>query len=343
MSQPTVCNLTLEYYEEWNNFVLSSDEGTFFHLSQWITVIESIYNFKPYYLYVRRAGEITAVLPLFLTNSFIFGKKYISSPLCVYGGVLSNDITSCELLLDEVTKLGNEQGVKYIELRNTNRIIETWQTNDSFYTFKKKLHTSEDENYHAIPRKQRAMIRKGQQAGLTSEVSSDIDLFYNIYSDSMHRLGTPVYPRKYFYVLANIFQEKCRIMFIRKDSQPISAVLSFYYKNQVLPYYAGGRLDARTFKAYDFMYWNLMCRSVAEGIGIFDFGRSTKGSGTFSFKKNWGFQPQKLFYQYKLIKAKSVPNINPLNPKYKIAIALWKRLPSPIANKIGPIVSGYLG
>ncbi|MBM3523413.1 MAG: GNAT family N-acetyltransferase, partial [Alphaproteobacteria bacterium] len=110
----------------------------------------------------------------------------------------------------------------------------------------------------------------------------------------------------------------------------------------VLPYFAGGTAAARG-GAYDLMYYTIMNRAAARGCRIFDFGRSKAGTGPFSFKKNWGFEPEFLSYEYDLAPGRSIPENNPLNPKYRMFIAAWKRLPLPIANFVGPMLSRGLG
>jgi FemAB-related protein (PEP-CTERM system-associated) len=121
-------------------------------------------------------------------------------------------------------------------------------------------------------------------------------------------------------------------------------VLSFFFRDEVLPYYAGGGSTARQLGAFDFMYWEVMSRAATHrDVRLFDFGRSKFGTGAFAFKKNWGFSPHPLSYQYWLREGHSIPDHNPLNPKYRVFIESWKRLPLPLANLIGPTVSRGIG
>jgi FemAB-related protein (PEP-CTERM system-associated) len=196
----------------------------------------------------------------------------------------------------------------------------------------------------AIPRKQRAMVRKGIKNGLASVLESSADRFFALYSDNVHRHGTPPFPRRYFARLKEVFGDDCEILVVTdRDGQPVSGVLSFYFRNEVLPFYAGDMKVARDLAANDFKYWELMRRACERGVAIFDFGRSKQGSGSFDFKKNWGFEPTPLCYEYCLLKRDSVPQNNPLNPKYRAFIALWRRLPRRVANALGPMIVRNLG
>jgi FemAB-related protein (PEP-CTERM system-associated) len=196
----------------------------------------------------------------------------------------------------------------------------------------------------AIPRKQRAMVRKGIKNGLASELDSGADRFFALYADNVHRHGTPPLPKRYFEALLRIFGGNAQVLtVVDAAGKAVSSVLSFYFKDEVLPYYAGDCAEARDLAANDFKYWELMRRACERGVRVFDFGRSKVGTGPFDFKKNWGFEPAPLAYEYCLYRRSSIPQNNPLNPKYRALIALWKRLPMPLANAIGPHLVKSLG
>ena len=196
----------------------------------------------------------------------------------------------------------------------------------------------------AIPRKQRAMVRKGINNGLISTVDRKSDRFFKLFADNVHRHGTPALPKRYFDTLLEVFGNDCEILTITTpDGKPLSSVLSFYFRDEVLPYYAGDDESARHLAANDFKYWELMRRACERGVRIFDYGRSKEGTGPYSFKKNWGFEPQRLHYEYCLYKHRTVPQNNPNNPKYKLFIAAWRRMPIGLANWLGPHIVRNLG
>jgi FemAB-related protein (PEP-CTERM system-associated) len=220
---------------------------------------------------------------------------------------------------------------------------QTWPTKQLYATFRKPISAEPEANMQAIPRKQRAMVRKGIQAGLVGVVDATTDRFYDIYSTSVRNLGTPVLSKRYFKALQETFGDACDVLTIEHRGKPIASVMSFYYKNEVLPFYGGSLEEARSAYANDFMYWDLMCRSLARGVTLFDFGRSKQGTGSFRFKTHWGFEPQPLAYQYHLVRQKEIPDLSPLNPTYGRAISLWKRLPMPLTRVLGPPIARCLG
>ena len=158
----------------------------------------------------------------------------------------------------------------------------------------------------------------------------------------MRNLGTPVYAKHYFQTLLDVFGDDCEVMSVTHQGEAVASVLSFYFRDEVIPYYGGGTDRARAVKANDFMYWELMRRAGENGYRVFDYGRSKIGTGSYSFKKNWGFEPEPLPYQYRLVKAPDVPNVSPANPKYKMFVEMWRRLPVSVSTVLGPMISRYI-
>lgn len=327
----------------WNDYVKSNPLSSFCHRSEWKYILETAYNIQSHYMYAEENGDIVGILPLAEIKSLLFGHTLISTPFCVYGGICADTQEASNMLIDAATNLANELRVDYLEFRNTTNNQDSWLCKDFYYTFQKEISADADTNMQTIPRKQRAMVRKGINNNLVSVIDDNVDRFYDIYSVSVRNMGTPVYPKRYFQMLKEIFDDACEILTITKDGKAVSSVLSFYTDDIVMPYYGGGLPEARQLKSYDFMYWELMRRSCANDFRHFDFGRSIEGTGSFNFKKNWGFEPKKLYYQQHLVKAKQTPDFNPVDSKYDMYIKIWQKLPLPVANLIGPLVSRNLG
>lgn len=328
----------------WDKFVNNSSKTSFFHKAGWKEVVEKAFGHQTYFLYSEQKGKITGILPLVHINSLLFGNALISTAFCVYGGIIAEDDISYAELDDEARRLAEQLNVDYLEMRNRTQVTPERPYKELYVTFRKELDSDIEKNMLAIPRKQRAMIRKGIKAGLSSEIDENIDRFYQAYSESVRNLGTPVSTKKYFSLLKQVFKEQCEILtIVDKQNQLIGSVMNFYFKDEVLPYYGGGTHHARTVQGNDFMYWEVMRRAVDKGIRTFDYGRSKEGTGSYRFKKHWGFEPQPLYYEFYLVNSSTIPDINPLNPKYQIFIAAWKRLPLSVSQIIGPWLAKDLG
>ncbi len=330
--------------ERWDAFVQACPQATFFHRAAWQDVITRVFRHDTYFLYVQEGGVIQGVLPLAHVHSRLFGNALVGLPFAVYGGVAATSDQAATMLEDEAQLLAKRLKVAHLELRNVERRHADWPTQDLYVTFRKQIHPQEDANMLAIPRKQRAMVRKGIKNGLVSTVDTTVDSFFALYADNVHRHGTPAMPKTYFQALQNAFGDDCEVMTVRApDGRALSSVLSFYFRDEVLPYYAGDDMSARELAANDFKYWELMRRACARGIKVFDYGRSKLGTGSFAFKKNWGFEPRPLHYQYCLYQRDAIPQNNPSNAKYKLLISAWRRMPIGFANWLGPYIVRSLG
>lgn len=327
----------------WDKFVAACPDATFFHRAGWQYVIEQAFGHRTWFLYTEMAGEIHGILPLVEIDSVLFGHSLSSLPFCVYGGIAAQSDAARAVLDDAAQRLAAQLKVDYLEYRNLKPFHTDWPTKNLYVTFRREINDDIENNMLAIPRKQRAMVRKGIKNGLVSCIDEVVDRFFYAYSVSVHRLGTPVFSKRYFQLLKTTFAEDCELLIITQEDEVVSAVMSFYFRDEVLPYYGGGTDKARDLAANDFMYWELMRRACERGYKIFDFGRSKQGTGSFSFKKNWGFEPQPLFYEYQLHQARAIPDHNPLNPKYQLFIKAWQNLPLPLANLIGPHIVRNLG
>ena len=332
----------------WDAFVRTHPEGSFFHLAAWRTVIARAFGHRTHYVYAERDGAIVGVLPLGHVKTVLFGNSLISVPFCVYGGPLVADADAGQALVAHAEGLMKARGVPVLEFRSRLPIEWLDETEwpvrpDLYVTFRKPFTADDDANLKDIPRKQRAMVRKGIDRGLTSTIDTDAGRLHGIYAESVRNLGTPVFARRYFQILLDVFGREVDVVTILDSEEAIASVLNFYFREEVLPYYGGGRAIARERYGNDFMYWEVMRRAAARGFTMFDFGRSKLGTGAFSFKKNWGFVPAPLNYRFRLAPGASIPDINPLNPKYRLFIAAWKRLPVPLANLIGPPIVRGLG
>ncbi len=328
----------------WDAFVLACPQATFFHRAGWQKIIGKVFKHTTYFLYAERDGQIEGVLPLAQVKSFLFGHSLVGLPFTVYGGVAASNDAAADALEAEAQAIAQQLGVEHLELRNVQRRHQDWPLQDLYVTFRKEILPDTEANMLAIPRKQRAMVRKVLKNNLRSELDPGVDRFFALFAGNVHRHGTPAMPKRWFQALRAEFGADCEVLTVVSASgQPLSSVLSFYFRDEVLPYYAGDAEAARDLAANDFKYWELMRHACARGLKVFDYGRSKQGTGPYAFKKNWGFEPTPLHYEYCLYKRDAVPQNNPSNAKYKLLIETWRRMPIGLANWLGPFVVRNLG
>ena len=329
---------------QWDAFVEAHPDGTVFHLAGWQRVLEDSFGHRVYLLAAVANHEVRGVLPLVHKRSRVFDTALISNAFCVYGGPLVTDDAALATLDAAAVDLARTLRVGHLEYRLRKPLHTDWTCiSDRHATFRKPISGDNDANLKAIPRKQRAVVRKAMAAGLESESGKDVDTFYQLYAESVRNLGTPVFAKRYLHNLFATFPDRTAILIVRKDGWPQSGVLSLFFRDEVAPYYGGGTPDARRTGANDLMYWDVMRRAADGGYRLFDFGRSKVDSGAYHFKKNWGFAPEPLHHEVKLMNADAIPDTSPTNPKYRLAIRAWQRLPLWVANRVGPVLARELG
>lgn len=324
----------------WDEYVLGHPSGSVFHLTAWKHVVERCFGFKARYLYAEENGAIRGILPLFLVSNILQGRSLISTPFAVYGGPCADDPLLERALREKARRMAEEERVQYLELREQRSIPDQdFTTKELYVTFDTRLPDTPEELQRQFPRDTRYMIRKAQKNGLQAIVDNrEIDTFYEIYSRSFHHLGTPVFPKRLFQIVLEEFREQCELTTVWRQQQALASVLSFRFKDWILPYFGGSLVEGRQFAANNFMYWEVMKRAIEMGIHNFDFGRSKLGSGSYAFKTQWNMRERPLPYQFALVRRDSLPNFSPANPKFKLAIAVWKSMPFGLTKLIGPAV-----
>lgn len=291
------------------------------------------------------ANQVLGVLPLFLVRSRIFGRLLVSTPQAAYGGILADSELASQAILQRAMKLAKDLKVQFLELRNfLNEMPEdSLLRKDVYVTFRTELREDPEANMSAIPRKTRAEIREG----IRNELEFKVDEigpteFFNVFSQSVHQLGTPVFPKRLFANGLKHFGSDCKIFSVHWKGKLVAAVWTLFYAGEVIPYFGGSLKDYNRLAVNNFMYWMLIRYGCENGYRIFDFGRSKKGTGSFDFKKRWGMTMTELPYQYLLVRQQSMPDYSPLNPNFSAATRIWRRLPLPLTQWIGPMVSRHL-
>lgn len=328
----------------WDDYVLRHPEGSFFHLSGWGEIARAVYGYEPVYLAALRDGVLTGVLPVVDIRAPLFGSSLVSTAFTVGGGPIGDGDDVVAALAETAAALGEERAAKHVELRGQGFSLDGWATvTGKHASFRMNISPDEQDCFNSIPRKRRADLRKALAAEAADDLAvryeNDIDTFYKLYARSLRRHGTPVMPKRFIEELARVFGRRVEISFADVRGEPVAALLSFTFKDCVLPYYIGSVDDARSRHAHDLLYWTTMRRAAAAGVTQFDFGRSQVGSGAYQYKKTWGAAPSPVTHHYRLIRTQTTPNVSPNNVKFKAFSKAWSRLPLPVANTLGPLLA----
>lgn len=330
-------------------FVADHLDATPFHSLDWIEAVALGTGNEAGALVFERGGDLIGYLPFNLIHSPIFGRLLASSGFAVGGGILLAPGETNEALVAGVEEAAERYACGAVELRGGNlpSTRADWTIrSDAHCGFIAALAADDEAQLLAIPRKQRAEVRKGLGNALEVTVGrSDADrsAHYSVYARSVHALGTPVFPRALFDQVLDRFGDRADILTVRHGGETVASVLSLYHRGAVMPYWGGGTAAARALRANDRMYFELMRHARERGCTHFDFGRSKTGSGAYHFKRNWGFDPEPLAYASWTPPGAPVRDADPRSSANSAKAALWRRLPPAVADRLGPLIARGLG
>lgn len=333
----------------WDAYVAAHPDATPFHSRGWCEAITRATGHRCHLVTARdAAGALTGILPLHHIRSPLFGQALVGSGFAVDGGILADDPAVAAILAHGAAEMAASLAVPSVELRG-GAVPEGigWHREEGVYAgFARDLSADDEAELLAIPRKQRAEVRKALGSELTVTTGDDTTErrdHYRIYATSVRNLGTPVFPKALFDAVLDAFGGDADILTVRSDGRAVASVLSLYWRGTAMPYWGGGTADARRLRANEMMYFALMRHARAKGCTRFDFGRSKVGTGPFAYKKNWGFEPQPLVYARWLAPGETARDTNPNSARYRLQVDLWKKLPLWVANRIGPLIARGLG
>ena len=336
-SAPTVSVETTG--DGWTAYVRGRNDASGYHEWAWRNVFSTAFGYESIYFAARRDGRVVGVLPTVLLDSWLFGRSLISLPFLNYGGVVADDAVAERALLDAAVATARARRCRHVELRHFGQRFAELPCKRHKVTMTLPLGPG-PAMWDGLDRKVRNQVRKAQKSGLTYQ-SGGAELlpsFYAVFARNMRDLGTPVYSRTFFAAILSAFPDRARIHVVSHGSTLMAAGLTFQTGATVEIPWASSVRDFNHLCANPFLYWSVLDGAAARGCTTFDFGRSTPNEGTYKFKEQWGAQPVPLCWEYALVDGGELPNSSPTNPKFQLAISLWKKLPLGVATRLGPMI-----
>ncbi len=339
----------------WDAFVRAHPSATAYHSWAWRDVFGGVFGHEPLYLAARRDGRTAGVLPVVAFRSRLFGRFLCSLPFVNYGGMLLADaggdsppqaetMSVATALMARATDLARERAAAHVELRHIDRHLPSAPTRQHKVTMWLPLQADEAQQWKALDNKVRNQVRKAEKSGLSAHTGGAelLDEFYPVFAETMRDLGTPVYPRRFFDAVLRASGDATRLHVVRQDGRPLAAGLTIDHAGRCEVPWAASLRAFRALCPNMLLYWQMLRDSVARGVPVFDFGRSTPGEGTYHFKKQWKAVPHPLHWEYALLTRDDLPDQGPTNAKFHLAVETWKRLPLAVANRLGPLVIGNI-
>lgn len=331
--------------DEWDNYVRESSSTTFCHQFAWRAVIEEAFGHRTFYLMARKGQAVGGILPLVLVKSALFGTSLTSMPFLDYGGICADDPEIALRLLVAAKRLQDEQRVGTVELRQCQPMAEAGPARLDKVSMVLDLSPGAEVLWRSLPAKVRNQVRKAEKSGLTiAEGGIEfLDDFYNVFLVNMRDLGSPVHDKAFFLHIFRNFGQQARCTLIRDGQKTVGGLIVLLFKDTMLVPWASSLREYFSKCPNNLLYWSAIQYGCQQGFRQFDFGRSTIGSGTYEFKRQWGAQPRQLHWQsVGAANSRASTTVSAQDGKFHAAVEVWKRLPIPVTRVLGPRIRKYL-
>ena len=329
----------------WDRYVLERPSASGYHLAAWRQVLEEAFGHRTIYLMVKDdRGDVHGVLPLVLLSSRLFGRFLVSLPFLNYGGVVTDTASVREMLLEGAVREAREVKAAHIELRHQEICEIGWPCSHRKVSMRLELPSQFEVLWKGFPSKLRSQVGRAKKEGMTVRFGGreHLDEFYTVFSRGMRDLGTPVYGKNFFETILQTFPKESRICLVASKGVTSAAGFLYGFRNTLEIPWACSDRRYNHLAPNMLLYSSVLEYACQEGFQLFDFGRSTPGSGTYRFKQQWGAQPVPLHWYYWLREGNDLPELNPQNPKYSLAIKIWQKLPLAFTTLVGPHIVKYL-
>lgn len=325
---------------DWDAYVQARPDSAPYHLADVVRVGTRAFGLKSYFIVARgEGGRINGVLPLVEQSSVLFGKFLASVPFFNYGGALADDEVTLSALTSAAERLARERCVQHVELRSERPLAALhYQTRLDKITMILDLPDTVESLSRKLGSKLRSQIKRAERENPQVQIGGRelLTRFYSVFRVAMHELGTPVYPLKFFQATFDSMPTRCRVVLVSAGGAVQAASFLVRYKDRMEVPWAAATPEAKPMALNMRLYWEMLKYSVETGCRQFDFGRSTRDSGTHRFKAQWGAQPVQLHWYYWLASGGELPQLNQNNPRYAMAASVWKKLPRWFVNAAGP-------
>ena len=320
-------------------YVENHPDASAYHAPVWLDVIHRAFGHETRYLVAESGGVICGVLPLVFFKSAMFGRFTVSVPFVNYGGVLADDDKAGRALLDRAIEETRRSGGSHLELRHSgDQMFSSLAARRHKVAMELTLAATADEQWTALDRKLRNQVRKAEKSGLIAQEGGPelLNEFYQVFARNMRDLGTPVYGIGFFREVLSALPNCSRVLCVRHEGRVIAASIVHWGGRRIEVPWASALREFNPLCPNVLLYWSMIQLAIGRRCATFDFGRSTPNEGTFQFKKQWGAVARPLVWEYWTAPGRSIPDMNPANPKFDLAVRAWQRLPVSVATALGP-------
>ena len=331
--------------QRWDEYVNHASAAALYHLHDWRRVIEETFGHTTFYLSaVTGSSQVVGILPLAQLKSRVFGNMLVSLPFFNYGGICAETAEVRARLLEAAIGVAREQKADFVEIRHEDDWDQGLPRKTTKVSMRLALPASAEDLWKSFPAKLRNQVQRPRKEGMVNAIGLEdqLDAFYNVFAANMRDLGTPVYPKSFFRNILRTFPERTWISTVYQGQTPVASGFLAGFKGRLEIPWASALREFNKLSPNMQLYWSCLEFACQQRYKVFDFGRSTPGEGTYRFKEQWGSTPHPLYWYYWMRDGGEMPQVNPHNPKYRLAIAAWRRLPLGVTRRLGPSIVKYI-
>jgi len=323
--------------DEWNLFLQGCPDANFYLRYEWVRINQEELGHDPVCLVAERDGAMVGVLPMVRVRSRLFGDVLASMPFVNFGGPAAVDSGVEAALVQAASAEAERLRCDYLEIRS-DRPMGNLQAATHKVGMTIDLPPDPDVLWKAFSHKHRQNVKRAYQNNLVVRADgiAYLDVFYNLMERGWRRLGTPLYRKSYFERILNAFGEDVHVFVAFQGEKPVAVALNGVHRGVLEGMWAAVDPDAVSLQPNYVLYWEMIQFACRNGFRHYHLGRSTAGSGAETFKAKWKAYPKQLYWNYHLVSAEKMPGLNPDNPRFRMAIRTWQKLPLSFTRVLGP-------
>ena len=323
----------------WNEYVARNSAGSILHRAEWQAVY-GVYRLPVLRLAAEREGNIVGILPLVWQKSLLFGNQLVSLPWFDAVNVLADDRSAWECLVSAARSAAHDRGSAVLQLRQTEPADLDCHVRTDKVLMRLKLDPDPEALWKGLSAKVRNQVRKAEKSDLAVESGGGelLDEFYAVYSKNMRDLGSPSHHRRIFSAVCEQFAESCRVHVVRRAGQAVGAGLTIANGRRLEIPWASSLREFNNLCVNHLMYWTILAGACRQGFDWFHFGRSSRDSGTYHFKKQWGAEEVPLYWYLLDGSGKPKTTVSAPQESFGWATKVWQKLPLALARRLGPYI-----
>lgn len=330
----------------WRRVVHESTQSSLAHAPEWFQLIQEAYGHHPIYLSAHDGQGRWGVLPAFAVRRPFFGTVVTSMPFLDSGGPCAPSLALARVLVDHLVAEARRIGARLVELRCSEPLSLPVAPIQTKVNMTLHLQNDPDHVWRHFDKTVRNQVRKAERSGLTIELggAEKLSAFYDAFVERMRDLGSPVHAPAFLAAVFERFGSQARILLVKKGNQTAGGLVALTFKDRLIVPWATSSKEYFPLCPNMLLYWEAIRMACVEGFRRFDFGRSSRDSGTYRFKAQWGAREEPLFW-YTIPIATTSTTVNCGTDESRtrsLLVSSWRHLPLCVTRQLGPRIRRYL-